>query len=129
MTSTSGNLRAGRALALGAAALVLLGGCLDGPFAHANPYDPENPMTLSIEGGRDTIVVAGEAVQFHLVTDPIHTFPSPSWTSSAPSLLLSLGAGRFIVPVSPLETTVVQVSAVLGSKEASRAITILAAAP
>ena len=129
MTLPSRFLPSCRALALGAAVVGLLTGCLDGPFAHANPFDPDNPMTLSIEGGVDTISVAGEVVQFHLVSDPLYDSPSPYWSSSTASLLVPLGYGRFVVPTLPIETTQVLVHAALGNNGTSRSITILGAAP
>lgn len=129
MTPSSRLLPGCRALALGAAVVGLLTGCLDGPFAHANPFDPDNPMTLSIEGGQDTIAVAGEVVQFHLVTDPPYDSPSPYWSSSSASLLVPLGYGRFVVPTLPIETTQELVHAVIGNNGTSRSITILGAAP
>lgn len=81
------------------AALVLTaaGACVDGPFAHANPNDPDAEIVLSIAGGLDTLTSLESAVLFQLVTTPVTDAGSVSWASSAPSLLAPNGLGRFVV--------------------------------
>lgn len=111
------------------AGLAALGACLDGPFAHANPHDPDSPIRLTIEGGLDTVTVAGEFLQFRLVTDPLLEDVRPQWSSSAPWFIAPYVKGSFFVSALPLEPTDVTVSAYIGAKVATRTITLLPAAP
>lgn len=121
-----------RAARLGA---ILLGlafptACVDGPFAHANPFDPDNPMSLVIEGGADTVSVAGDYLQFRLVTAPALHGVLPQWGSSAPWLLSPIVKGVYYVRGLPLvEPVDVTITASIGANVATRTITLLPPAP
>lgn len=104
-------------------------GCLDGPFAHDNPYDADHPMTLEIVGGADTLRVAGEIVQYQLRTDPVVEGVLPHWESSAPSVLVPGTRGRYLVSALPLEPLDVTISAGFGANVAFRTVTLMPAAP
>ncbi len=109
------------------AALVLTaaGACVDGPFAHANPNDPDAEIVLSIAGGLDTLTSLESAVLFQLVTTPVTDAGSVSWASSAPSLLAPNGLGRFVVLFRPSQPTTVTVTARLGAHTAERNVVVL----
>lgn len=107
--------------------LIPVAACLDGPFAHANPHDGESDVTLTIAGGADTLRGVGNAALFQLVTIPATSGFTPRWESSAPSQLVSLGLGRFVLVTNPPGVTTVQVTARLGANSASRNVVLLPA--
>lgn len=111
------------------AALLALGACLDGPFAHLNPHDVRTDITLSIVGGLDTVRVAGETVFFQLATDPVTSNYQVSWSSAAPIRLTSAGLGRFTVGGLPATPTSVLISATIGANVATRSVVVMPVAP
>jgi hypothetical protein len=114
-------------LALLIAAPAIAVGCLDGPLARLNPHDEGMQVTLHLIGGADTARAEGEVLVFQLVTDPVLTGYAITWTSSAPTLLTSVGSGVF--EVGPLRATqaTVAVDASVGSRTVTRQVVILAA--
>lgn len=105
--------------------LTTAGACVDGPFAHANPNDPDAEIALSIAGGRDTLTSVDGAVLFQLVTTPVTDGGSVAWASSLPILLASNGLGRFVVASRPSQPTTVTVTARLGAHTAERNVVVL----
>ena len=101
--------------------------CLDGPFARVNPHDAGTALQLRIVGGSDTLRIAGEQVLFQLVTDPVTSGYTVSWSSSQTSRLLPLGLGRFQVISIPAVATTVEISAALGANVATRNIVLVPA--
>lgn len=85
--------------------------CADGPFTHASPFDPRTELQLSIVGGFDTVRVANVEVVYQLVTVPVINGYTAAWTSTAPTVLESLGDGRFIVRGTPAPNFPVQIRA------------------
>jgi hypothetical protein len=112
---------------LSAAALLVLTGCVDGPFAHVNPHDAATPLTLSIRGGADTLRVAGDFVLFQAVTDPVTNGVTVFWESGDVARLTSQGSGLFQVGVLPLTPRTVEVRAQLGAATATRNVVIMPA--
>ena len=105
--------------------LTAAGACVDGPFAHANPNDPDAEIVLSIAGGLDTLTSVDGAVLFQLVTTPATDAGSVSWASSVPTLLASNGLGRFVVVFRPSQPTTVAVTGRLGAHTAERNVVVL----
>ena len=92
-------------------AMLSVASCADGPFAHASPFDPKTELQLSIVGGLDTIRFAYREVIYQLVTVPVINGYTATWTSTAPTLLQSLGDGRFIVGAVPAPNFPVRIRA------------------
>lgn len=92
-------------------AVLPLGSCADGPFAHASPFDRGSELQLTIVGGLDTIKVANVSVLYQLVTVPVVNGYTAEWTSSAPGSFAALGDGRFIVRGRPPANFPVQIRA------------------
>ena len=84
-------------------------------------------LQLRIVGGSDTLRIAGEQVLFQLVTDPVTSGYTVSWSSSQTSRLLPLGLGRFQVISIPAVATTVEISAALGANVATRNIVLVPA--
>jgi hypothetical protein len=110
------------------ASLLLVGGCIAGPFERANPHDADAPIEMTIVGGADTLRVVGVTVLFQLVTDPITSGYTPVWTSTAPAWLQSLDLGRYRVMGIPPAPISVVIHARIGGNTAARVI-VLAPAP
>jgi hypothetical protein len=91
--------------------LVLLGsaGCVDGPFARANPYDPKASVEMRIETSVDTLRGIGSIGEFVLVSNPEFPQYAPQWNASPATYVDNLGNGVFrlrIVPATPVVITV-----------------------
>jgi hypothetical protein len=110
-----------------ATATLLLGACLDGPFARVNPNDPAAVLELSLVGGRDTLVQVGQQALFQLVTEPVTAGYSVSWSSSTTSLLIPRGFGRFEVVALPGSVATIEIRATLGTRSVTRDVVILPA--
>lgn len=94
-----------------AALLAVLGtlGCVDGPFARANPYDPKASVEMRIETSVDTLRGVGSIGEFVLVSTPEYPQYAPQWNASPATYLDNLGNGVFrlrIVPATPVVITV-----------------------
>lgn len=106
-------------------AVLSLGACLEGPFEHANPYDAEMEIALTIVGGADTVRSIGSPVLFQLATEPATSGVHVDWSSSAPFLLVSQGEGQFAAAALPATPSTVNVTARLGAHTASRAVVLM----
>lgn len=115
--------------ALGAALLLPLGGCLDGPFARVNPHDAAADITLSIVGGVDTARVVGETVFYRLLTDPVTSGVTVVWRTDTPARLLPVGEGRFVVLSLPLAPATAEITAIIGGNSATRTLVLMPATP
>jgi hypothetical protein len=106
-------------------AVLPLGSCADGPFAHASPFDRGSALQLTIVGGLDTVKVANVSVLYQLVTVPVVNGYTAQWSSSAPGTFAPLGDGRFVVQGSPPANFPVQIRArFLPGNEAVRNVVI-----
>lgn len=115
-------------LALAIVALLALASCYDGPFAHANPNDPDARFTMRLEADRDTVSPGSPAVQFVLVTEPAMPGYRPTWKASIDTLVAHTENGRFILTDLPEFAVTVQVTASFMSHSVTRPL-VLAPTP
>lgn len=104
----------GRARVLVAAAALAAFGCVDGPYARTNPYDPSTVVRAELIVVTDTVSVVGEVAIVQLVTEPtldLEKYP-PQWVSGQSAVLQSLGDGRYRLISVPATPTPVTVSAI-----------------
>lgn len=116
---------ADRALSCVSLAL-LVTGCLDGPFARANPYDPKAEVEMRVVAPTDTLRGVGTVAEFTLETTPHYPQYPVQWSSTQAGIFENLGNGVFRVRAAPPAPVTVTVSA---SWELRRASTTVVVAP
>lgn len=110
---------------LGFAVLGAVIGCVDGPFARANPYDPKAPLEMRIEMSADTLQGIGALGEFMLVTTPAFPLYAPYWTTSHEQFLEHLGNGIFRVRAVPALPVTVTVTASFENRRASTSVVVV----
>lgn len=100
-----------------------------GDLPHANPYDPDSPMRVSVTGP-DSSRSIGDTLEFKLTTRPVWTGKPPVWSElgapnsygAAPGNLVSLGNGRFLVHYASPVPLLDRISVVVGGHVVSRSV-------
>ncbi len=111
-----------RQLLAPACAAALLASCVEGPFAHANPNDPEFEYTMLLTASRDTVTPANPIVLVRLVTDPVIVGYDPVFEADSP-FMSYLGDGVFQLNTPPTAVFAVTITASFeGNRSVSRTI-------
>lgn len=103
-----------------------LAGCVDGPFARANPHDPKAEVEMRLEASVDTLFGVGAIAEFVLVSTPAYPQYDIQWLHTHAAFLEHLGNGVYRVRTAPAAPIVVTV---IAGWELRRASTTVVVAP
>lgn len=96
-------------------------GCVEGPFAHSNPNDPDFAGGLSLAASRDTVTTVDSLVALTLVSERDLSGYRPLWISGDTTKMRHSGDGVFRLRSAPVALDSVLLSAYfLSGNSASR---------
>jgi hypothetical protein len=99
--------------------------CSEGPFARANPYDPQADFEFELRASRDSAFAIGDRVLYQLVSDPPHPITARIWGTDRPDLLLHLGNGYYHVSALPPNPVTVHVFVQLGIRADTATLVVM----